>query len=185
MGNHGRPFFHRPVTLLQACRSDIARKPHQGGSAMPSLGQVTFVGASGKKYVFEIYDLNTTFKDDFEAVYIFARRTNVGTYIPVYIGETEQLGIRIRAHDKWPCIRRNSATHICIHGTLIWFPDAQKNETLSKITIRLAIWNRFYRLCRYSSQNPIGQPIGVGERVRDFTLGAGSRGPESLTANFN
>ncbi|MGD1027542.1 hypothetical protein [Candidatus Binatus soli] len=91
---------------------------------MASLGQVTFVGSSGNKYVFEIYALDTKFKDDFGAIYIFSHQTNVGTHTPVYIGETDQLGIRIPKHEKWPCVRRERATHICIH--------AEANERLRK-----------------------------------------------------
>ncbi len=83
---------------------------------MPSLGEYTFVGHSHTRYVFQVYPLDTNFKDDFGAVYIFSRPTNIHTQIPVYIGETGHLGIHIRNHEKWPCVRRNDAACICIHG---------------------------------------------------------------------
>ncbi len=83
---------------------------------MPSLGEYTFVGHSRTRYVFEVYPVDTNFKDGFAAVYIFSRGINIHTQIPVYIGETDKLGICIRNHEKWPCVRRNDAAFICIHG---------------------------------------------------------------------
>lgn len=81
-----------------------------------SVGQSTFVGDSGARYIFEIYTLDTNFRDDFAAVYIFSRQTAVLSHIPIYIGETDELGTCIRNHEKWPCVRRNGVTHICIFG---------------------------------------------------------------------
>ncbi len=93
---------------------------------MPSVGQYIFIGHSRIRYVFEVYPLNTNFKDDFGAVYIFSRPMNMHTQIPVYIGETDKLGIRIRNHEKWPCVRRNDAARICIHG------DSRKRSRKTK-----------------------------------------------------
>jgi len=65
---------------------------------------------------FEVYPLDANFKNDFAAVYVFSRPTDIFTQIPVYVGETGQLGIHIPNHEMWPCVRRNDVTCICIHG---------------------------------------------------------------------
>jgi hypothetical protein len=84
--------------------------------SMPSLGQYIFVGHSRTRYIFEVYPLDANFKDDFAAVYIFSRPIDTHTQVPICVGETEQLGIHIRNHEKWACIRRNDAACICIHA---------------------------------------------------------------------
>ena len=72
-----------------------------------------FTGASGQKYRYWIYELGTTFVRA-PGNYIFARK-EAGGMMPIYIGETADLRERFEAHHMMPCIRRNRATHICIH----------------------------------------------------------------------
>jgi hypothetical protein len=109
-----------PSANLRAARIQIAARASI--FSMPSVGQYIFVGHSHARYVFEVYPLDVNFKDDFGAIYIFSRQTSVLTQIPIYIGETDQLGVRIRNHEKWPSIKRNDATHICV------FADSRKKS---------------------------------------------------------
>lgn len=84
---------------------------------MPHIATIMFTGKSGKKYTFNTYSENTKFPD-IGAVYIFTKRYQnaSGTYsqIPLYIGESEELGTRIENHEKWPCVMRQGCTHISV-----------------------------------------------------------------------
>ena len=84
---------------------------------MPKIADATFAGKTGK-YQFEVYPLDTNF-NTVGAVYIFTQRTvdtsGKGSHSFIYIGQTDSLGDRIPNHEKWPCLRRNSANCICVH----------------------------------------------------------------------
>ena len=89
---------------------------------MGKLDNVTFTGASGKKYVFEAYPPGTEF-NNVGMVYIFAEQySNDGTYYypPKYIGETSHMQTRWLQHQdedhggKWPCAQRNGANCVCV-----------------------------------------------------------------------
>ena len=78
---------------------------------------ITFVGASKKRYSFTAYTTDTSF-NDVGAVYIFTRRVwedNTYKYVFLYVGETEELGTRIRNHEKWDCVNRHNCNSICVH----------------------------------------------------------------------
>lgn len=84
---------------------------------MGKIADVTFTGASGTKYSFIGYTLDTSFSD-VGAVYIFTKRTvsdDNGTHATLYIGETEELGTRISNHEKWSCVNNHGANCICVH----------------------------------------------------------------------
>ena len=86
---------------------------------MPKLGTVTFTGASGTEYDFNVYPLETEFKK-MGAVYFFTKRTKKsdGGYTHckrIYVGETEDLSERFDNHHKMPCIERHGANCICTH----------------------------------------------------------------------
>lgn len=71
-------------------------------------------GKSGKEYKYWIYDLDAT-HDAVPANYIFVSKTGTTYYMPIYIGETEDISERFDSHHKMPCIQRNGATHLCTH----------------------------------------------------------------------
>lgn len=75
---------------------------------------INWLGQSGEKYLYHIYDLGTQM-DAVPANYIFARQTEAGRYVPIYIGQTADISERFDNHHKMPCIRKNGATHICTH----------------------------------------------------------------------
>lgn len=75
---------------------------------------IDWVGQSGEKYKYWIYEISTTFKKA-PANYIFAKTTSPETLKAIYIGEAEDISERFDNHHKMPCIRQNGATDICVH----------------------------------------------------------------------
>ena len=96
---------------------------------MGKIANVTFYDASGIRYAFIVYPLDSSFAND-GAVYIFSQRiteaSGRGTHKPIYIGETGKLGDSIANHEKWPCIHQHGANCICVH------PDADAQGRLRK-----------------------------------------------------
>ena len=74
---------------------------------------IDFPGASGQKYRYWVYMLGSRFERA-PGNYIFTR-AEAGGMTPVHIGETADLRERFEGHHMMPCIRRNRATHICVH----------------------------------------------------------------------
>jgi hypothetical protein len=108
---------HKPHSGLAACqRLLLARKE----SAMAKLGTVTFTGASGTKYDFNVYTWDTSFKEDLGAVYFVTRRTQkqAGAYSHkrIYVGETGDLSTRFDNHHKQTCLDRHNKNCVCVHG---------------------------------------------------------------------
>lgn len=79
-----------------------------------SLGTIQWTGASTKSYAYDIHDLAASHKA-VPANYVFARKLPDGTYTSVYAGQTGNISGRFDSHNKWPCIVRNGATHVCTH----------------------------------------------------------------------
>ena len=84
---------------------------------MSKFADVTFTGASGRKYVFGGYSIGTEFRD-VGGVYIFTKQArnqlNELKYYPLYIGKTESLKDRVNSsHEKWGCAERNGLN--CIY----------------------------------------------------------------------
>ena len=75
---------------------------------------IIWTGKSGKEYRYLIYEIGT----DFRAVagnYIFSKEDTPKSWVPIYIGQTDNLNERFDNHHKMPCIRRNGGTHIHVH----------------------------------------------------------------------
>jgi hypothetical protein len=84
---------------------------------MGKIADATFSEASGTKYSFGVYTLDTGFKN-IGAVYIYTKRTvneGKGTHEFLYIGETEELANRLSGHEKLPCVYRHGVNCICVH----------------------------------------------------------------------
>jgi hypothetical protein len=72
-------------------------------------------GASGRRYNYWVYPINTTFKDE-PGNYIYARPNPMGGWQAVYIGQTSSLSQRLASHEKeQAAILRGGATHIHAH----------------------------------------------------------------------
>lgn len=80
---------------------------------MSNPQQVTWTTNRGK-YVYEVHPLNTKFKN-VGGNYIFAYLGNGGWYA-VYVGQTNDLGVRLTDHEKQPQAIKNGATHILVHA---------------------------------------------------------------------
>jgi hypothetical protein len=96
---------------------------------MPKLSNVTFTGASGKAYNFEVYPIGTVF-NDVGGVYAITKRyrNNQGGYSHdvIYLGETEDLSTRFNNHHKADCFDQREANCICTHR------DDNANSRLTK-----------------------------------------------------
>jgi hypothetical protein len=87
---------------------------------MGKLGTVTFTGNSGAKYGFNVYSLDTDFKE-IGAVYFFTKRVKKenGKFTHtkhIYVGQTEDLSERFDNHHAMPCIKRHGTNCICVHS---------------------------------------------------------------------
>lgn len=83
---------------------------------MGQIADATYTGASGTKYSFGAYTLDTIF-NNVGAVYIFSNRTvtgNKGIHEFLYIGQTGELADRLNNHKKWSCVQRNGVNCICV-----------------------------------------------------------------------
>jgi hypothetical protein len=96
---------------------------------MPKTADVTFDGASGAKYQFAVYTLDTKF-NNIGAVYGFTQRTIDAVakewHALLYIGETGDLADRIANHEKWLCVSQHGVNRICAH------PDGDAQSWLQK-----------------------------------------------------
>ena len=77
---------------------------------------VNWPGKSGAKYQYQYFTIGTALKAE-SGNYIFAKLNERGYWVPVYIGETEDLDTRVATHEKRECARLNGATHIHAHLT--------------------------------------------------------------------
>jgi predicted GIY-YIG superfamily endonuclease len=74
-------------------------------------------GVSGKSYTYHVHPFGTTLKAE-AGNYIYSKLNQQGQWVPLYIGETEDLDNRVTTHEKRECVRRNGVTHIHAHLTL-------------------------------------------------------------------
>lgn len=81
---------------------------------MSNLGTIDWPGQSGKKYKYWIYKVGHPLKAE-GGNYIFAKETSPNNFMPIYIGQTNDLDIRFDNHHKKDCINRAGATHIHAH----------------------------------------------------------------------
>jgi len=75
-----------------------------------------WIGASGKQYKYSIHSLDTSFKEK-AGNYIFAKLSSQYQWVPVYIGQAENLKDRLSNHNKEDCALKHGATHIHAHLT--------------------------------------------------------------------
>jgi hypothetical protein len=73
-------------------------------------------GLSGKIYTYHVYPFGTALKAE-PGNYIYARLNAQNQWVPLYIGETDDLESRVATHEKRECVRRNGVTHIHAHLT--------------------------------------------------------------------
>lgn len=96
---------------------------------MSKITDLTFTGQDGKKYKFQVYPKNTTFRA-IPALYAFlGRRITDGKYFVLYIGQTSDLSKRFDNHHKWDEATWNGFKYIgvCTGVTLLDLDDDEKN----------------------------------------------------------
>jgi hypothetical protein len=76
--------------------------------------EISWEGASGKKYNYWIHKIDATFEDS-PGNYIYAKETRPGYWRPVYIGQTSSLADCLADLEKETCAKRHGATHIHAH----------------------------------------------------------------------
>src|SRR5713101_7429409 len=84
-----------PRRFVRLCRR---WKPSEGAD-MSSTPTIQWPGRSGSRYQYWIYPLGTSFKEK-PGNYIFAKEVQPGRWRPIYVGQTENLGARLPAHEK-------------------------------------------------------------------------------------
>ena len=67
---------------------------------------------SGSSHRFWIYPRGTKFNEPCPGIYIYARKTSPHKWIPLYIGQTQNVNVRLTNHEQRECVERNGATHI-------------------------------------------------------------------------
>lgn len=78
---------------------------------------IMWSGISGEKYKYWINLIGAPFKP-VVGNYIFAKETKPREWIPIYVGETDNLQRRLTPnHEKMPCIKRYGGTHIHTHSS--------------------------------------------------------------------
>jgi len=75
---------------------------------------VNWIGQSGKRYPYTVYALDTTFQMS-PGNFIYARQAEDGSWVPIYIAQTRNLGQRLEGHVTMQDAMQNGATHIHAH----------------------------------------------------------------------
>jgi len=71
-------------------------------------------GQSGKEYQYEIHPLDTSLRP-LPGIYIYAKQSEDGRWIPIYIAQTRDLHQKLEGHVNVADAIGNGATHIHVH----------------------------------------------------------------------
>ena len=74
--------------------------------------QIYWKDKSGTSHRFWIYPPGTKFNEPCPGIYIYARETSPHKWIPIYIGQTENVNVRLTNHEQQERVDQNGATHI-------------------------------------------------------------------------
>ena len=75
---------------------------------------MVWTGQSGKEYQYEIYPIDTDFRP-LPGNYVYAKQTEDGGWIPLYIAQTRDMHQRLEGHEKLQDATENGATHVHVH----------------------------------------------------------------------
>ena len=75
---------------------------------------VNWIGTSGQRYKYYIYNLPANFNPNQDGNYIYSKLNANNKWVPIYIGQGD-LKERIENHHQAACIARKGATHIHVH----------------------------------------------------------------------
>jgi hypothetical protein len=79
---------------------------------MPKLGITTLTGKSGKNYTMNVYPGNMQFNDFIPGVYLIARNDGGEANAAIYLGESDNVDVTLRKHDKQACFDQHSYNRI-------------------------------------------------------------------------
>jgi hypothetical protein len=83
--------------------------------AMATFATLTLKGASGKEYSFDVYPNDLKWAAGIACVYYVSKRSDTGSHISIYVGETEDIKDRHLDHHKQECFERHGYNCISIH----------------------------------------------------------------------
>lgn len=94
----------------------LLSRRHKAGSAGSAEGDshVNWPGQSGKEYPYQVYPLETSFQP-VPGNYIYAKQSEDGFWVPLYIAQTRNLSQRLEDSEKQGHAMQNGATHILVH----------------------------------------------------------------------
>lgn len=99
----------------------IPSPPELRVSVAPAIkvGTINWRGYGTVTYPYELYEISTRLPA-VPGNYVWAKRIpDTGKYLPVYVGEAEDLQTRVTpGHERRECAVRAGATHISFHGPL-------------------------------------------------------------------
>lgn len=75
---------------------------------------VNWPGQSGKEYAYEVFPMDASFQP-LPGNYIYARQTDEGQWVPIYIAQTRGLHQRLEGHVGVSDAMQNGATHLHAH----------------------------------------------------------------------
>ncbi len=84
---------------------------HRQGAESTAPAFVSWPGQSGKRYQYTIYPIETTFPPA-PGNYIYARQSEDGEWVPLFIAQTRDMHQRLESHEKLQDATENGATHI-------------------------------------------------------------------------
>jgi hypothetical protein len=79
-----------------------------------SSSSINWLGESGTQYPYEIHPLDAQFPS-VPANYIYAGKSEDGTWVPIYIAQTRALAQRLEGHVSIDDAIAQGATHIHVH----------------------------------------------------------------------
>lgn len=82
---------------------------------MTNPQSVTWRGQSGTEFTYWQYPRGTNFDGKQPGNFILAKQTSPGHFVPVYIGQSNDLNDGISNNAKKSCIDLNGATHLHVH----------------------------------------------------------------------
>ena len=100
--------------------------------------QIYWKDKSGTRHRFWIYPLGTKFNEPCPGIYIYARQTSPHKWSPIYIGQTENVNVRLTNQEQQECVDQKGATHI--HVSII-------TDEKSRITIQKDLIEQWKPVC--------------------------------------
>lgn len=86
---------------------------------MSKIASIEFEGESGRRYDFDVYMIDTAWKEDVSAVYVVTKRhqKDGGKYShdKLYIGRTGCLKTKCAGHQRAGCFEKHGANCVCVH----------------------------------------------------------------------